>query len=187
MRAFTRNFLRDKFREYYLSASLELPPGFESREWGFIQFDDLGMHRHKSYLNRGEIVDYILGMIPAHVYHSAAYYQRPAARTMNEKEWQGADLIFDLDADHLRKASKSYPEMLELVKKETLKLINFLLADFGFPFYLKWCYGLNNCPLFVSMGSNLLLLANQSASRLLKSKGSGYDGNTSIDKVYHRG
>jgi DNA primase small subunit len=38
---------------------------------------------------------------------------------MKEKFWKGADLIFDLDADHLRKAPKSYSEMLELVKKET--------------------------------------------------------------------
>ncbi|MDD1751907.1 MAG: DNA primase catalytic subunit PriS [Methanotrichaceae archaeon] len=132
MRLLTRNFLRDKFREYYLYASLDLPPGFNSREWGFLLFDDSGMHRHKSYLSRGEIIDYIRGIIPAHVYHSAAYYQRPAAPTMKDKEWQGADLIFDLDADHLRKAPKSYPEMLKLVKKETLKLIDFLFEDFGF-------------------------------------------------------
>ena len=51
---------------------------------------------------------------------------------MKEKLWQGSDLIFDLDADHLRNAPKSYGEMLELVKKETIKLLGFLTADFGF-------------------------------------------------------
>ncbi|VVB67398.1 DNA primase small subunit PriS [uncultured archaeon] len=51
---------------------------------------------------------------------------------MKEKLWQGSDLIFDLDSDHLRKAPKSYGEMLALVKKETLKLLGFLTADFGF-------------------------------------------------------
>jgi len=132
MRVLTRNFLREKFREYYLSTSLELPPGLNSREWGFFFFDDLGMHRHKSYLTREEVIDYIRGVTPAHIYHSAAYYQRPAAPTMKEKNWQGADLIFDLDADHLRKAPKTYPEMLKLVKEEALKLINFLSEDFGF-------------------------------------------------------
>ena len=132
MKILTRNFLISKFREYYLSTSLDLPPGFESREWGFILFDDVGMRRHKSYLNRSEITDYVRSMVPAHLYHSAAYYKRPAAPTMKEKEWQGADLIFDLDADHLRKAPKSYSEMLDLVKKETLKLLAFLTTDFGF-------------------------------------------------------
>jgi DNA primase small subunit len=90
------------------------------------------MRRHKSFFSRGELVDYVRAMVPRHVYHSAAYYQRPGAPTMKEKIWQGADLIFDLDADHLRNAPKSYGEMLELVKKETLKLLGFLTADFGF-------------------------------------------------------
>jgi DNA primase small subunit len=71
-------------------------------------------------------------MVPRHLYHSAACYQRPGAPTMKEKLWQGADLIFDLDADHLRNAPKSYAEMLSLVKKETQKLLGFLTADFGF-------------------------------------------------------
>src|SRR5512136_760299 len=89
------------------------------------------MRRHKSYVSREELVDYIRSMVPAHLYHSAAYYQRPGAPTMREKSWQSADLIFDLDADHLRKAPKSYKEMLDLVKKETLKLLDFLMGDFG--------------------------------------------------------
>lgn len=131
MKVLTRNFLISKFRGYYLSASLGLPPGLQSREWGLILFDDVGMRRHKSFLNVGEIADYVRSMVPAHLYHSAAYYRRPAAPTMKEKDWQGADLIFDLDADHLRKAPKSYAEMLDLVKRETLKLLAFLTGDFG--------------------------------------------------------
>ena len=132
MNALTWNFLVSKFREYYIESSLETPPGFVSREWGFLFFDDSGMRRHKSFFSRGELVDYVRAMVPRHVYHSAAYYQRPGAPTMKEKIWQGADLIFDLDADHLRNAPKSYSEMLGLVKKETQKLLGFLTADFGF-------------------------------------------------------
>jgi len=132
LNALTWNFLVSKFREYYIESSLEAPPGFVSREWGFLFFDDSGMRRHKSFFSRGELVDYVRAMVPRHVYHSAAYYQRPGAPTMKEKIWQGADLIFDLDADHLRNAPKSYGEMLELVKKETQKLLGFLTADFGF-------------------------------------------------------
>ncbi|HWQ19271.1 MAG TPA: DNA primase catalytic subunit PriS [Methanotrichaceae archaeon] len=132
MNTLTRSFLKSKFREYYRHATLAAPPGLESREWGFILFDEPGMRRHKSYFSPGEMADYIRGLVPAHVYHSAAYYERPGAPTMKEKIWKGADLIFDLDADHLRKAPKSYGEMLDLVKKETQKLLDFLLSDFGF-------------------------------------------------------
>ena len=129
----TMNFLEARFREYYLQESLEMPPNFRSREWGFILFDPRRMmHRHKSFLSRNELVDYIRTVTPAHAYHSAALYQQPGAPTMKEKEWIGADLIFDLDADHLRNAPSRYGDMLALVKRETLKLLDFLLSDFGF-------------------------------------------------------
>jgi DNA primase small subunit len=131
----TKNFLRSRFREYYLLNSPEVPPGSVSREWGFILFDDMPeivMRRHKSFTRQSELLDYIRAVVPAHVFHSAAYYQRPDAPTMKEKLWSGADLIFDLDADHLHNAPKNYKGMLELVKKETQKLLNFLLSDFGF-------------------------------------------------------
>ena len=132
LNALTHNFLVSKFRGYYIEASLDAPPSIASREWGFLFFDESGMRRHKSFFSPGELVDYVRAMVPRHVYHSAAYYQRPGAPTMKEKLWQGADLIFDLDADHLRNAPQSYGEMLELVKKETLKMLGFLTADFGF-------------------------------------------------------
>ncbi|NYT01842.1 MAG: DNA primase catalytic subunit PriS [Methanosarcinales archaeon] len=128
----TSSYLKSKFREYYLLTSMEAPPGLESREWGFIHFDQGGMRRHKSFSGRMELVDYIRSTIPAHVYYSAAYYQRPGASTMKEKMWKGADLIFDLDADHLKRAPRSYRDMLENVKQETMKLLDFLLQDFGF-------------------------------------------------------
>ena len=133
MRARTKEFLISRFREYYISNSLEVPPSLDSREWGFIFFDEeKGMHRHKSYLRRNELLDYVRSIVPAHIYHSAAYYQKPSAPTMKEKIWKGADLIFDLDADHIRKAPNSYGEMLALVKKETFRLLTFLTDDFGF-------------------------------------------------------
>jgi len=90
------------------------------------------MRRHKSFSSEGEAIEYLRGMVPAHVYHSAAYYQFPGAGTMKEKKWEGADLIFDLDADHLPQKARSYAEMLANVKSETGKLLDFLLEDFGF-------------------------------------------------------
>ncbi len=38
--------------------------------------------------------------IPSDVYHSCAYYENPDAE-MEKKGWQGADLVFDIDADHI--------------------------------------------------------------------------------------
>jgi len=136
MQVQTKEFLRNKFRDYYDSASIQLPPQLERREWGLIFFDesypDIVMHRHKSFVSEGELVDYVRSMVPAHVFHSSAYYSNPAAPTMKEKKWQGADLIFDLDADHLNIKWTTYSDMLQKVKDETIKLIDFLLSDFGF-------------------------------------------------------
>lgn len=131
----TKQFLRKRFADYYQNSPFGLPHDFTRREWGFIFFDELPevvMRRHKSFSRENEVLDYIRGMVPAHAYHSAAYYEFPGASTMKEKKWQGADLIFDLDADHLPGKARSYAQMLSNVKSETGKLLDFLLEDFGF-------------------------------------------------------
>lgn len=132
----TKQFLKKKFADYYKRFQPHIPHDFTHREWGFIFFDELPevvMRRHRAFSRENEALDYIRGMIPAHAYHSAAYYEFPGASTMKEKKWQGADLIFDLDADHLPGKARSYSEMLSNVKFETKKLLDFLLEDFGFP------------------------------------------------------
>lgn len=131
----TKEYLRKRFGDYYQTFNPILPPDFPRREWGFIFFDSLPevfMRRHIAFSSEVEVIEYLRGMVPAHVYHSAAYYRRPGAATMKDKGWAGADLIFDLDADHLPVKSKSYAEMLSNVKNEAFKLLDFLLEDFGF-------------------------------------------------------
>ncbi|TAN47045.1 MAG: DNA primase catalytic subunit PriS, partial [Candidatus Methanoperedens sp.] len=131
----TKSYLRKRFGDYYQASELPLPHDFTRREWGFIFFDEMPevvMRRHKAFSSEGEAIEYLRGMVPAHVYHSAAYYQFPGAGTMKEKKWEGADLIFDLDADHLPQKVRSYAGMLANVKAETIKLLDFLLEDFGF-------------------------------------------------------
>jgi len=131
----TRAFIVSKFQEYYSQAQLTLPPEFTSREWGFIEFgsaDDVFMKRHRDFGSEGELYDYLRGMAPAHAYYSVAYYEYPGAPKMKEKNWLKADLIFDIDSDHLPGKINSYGDMLEKGKRETLKLLDFLINDFGF-------------------------------------------------------
>jgi len=131
----TIRFLKSRFQQYYKTADISLPDHLPNREWAFILFDDMEekiMRRHKAFGSAGEALDYLYGMAPAHVYNSTAYYEYPNARKMNDKNWLGAELIFDLDADHLPNAPQNYADMLENVKKETFKLMDFILDDFGF-------------------------------------------------------
>jgi len=93
------------------------------------------MVRHRSMLDLGDLGDFLARKRPRHVYFSAGRYRDPGAGTMSEKGWREADLVFDLDADHLPRVDPeedSYAEMLATCKDALVRLIEFLEADFGF-------------------------------------------------------
>ena len=127
-------FLKSRFREYYLKNDIILPPRFTRREYGFMFFDKTYMIRHKAFRGRKELKKFLVEQVPKHAYYSTAYYKHPGIQDMEAKGWLGADLVFDLDADHIPETEgKDYEEMLKIVKKEAEKLIfNFLLDDMGF-------------------------------------------------------
>ncbi|KUG20779.1 MAG: DNA primase small subunit PriS [Methanomicrobiaceae archaeon] len=133
MRPATLEFLKQRFTEYYEKGYLSEPSALSQREWGFIFFDassEVRMRRHMAFADGRELRSYIRSMVPAHVYYSTAYYEMPGAPTMGEKFWTGADLIFDLDADHIMRGS--YTDMLKRVQEETIKLIGMLTDELGF-------------------------------------------------------
>ncbi len=129
----TTEFLRQRFTEYYQKAVLVPPPSLAQREWGFVLFNPgsagMRMRRHIGFSDRSEMECYIKNLIPQHTYYSTAYYEKPDAGTMADKGWSGADLIFDLDADHIVRGP--YDQMLGRVKEETVKLIAMLTDEFG--------------------------------------------------------
>ena len=68
------------------------------------------MIRHLTFKNEGEILAAAIREIPSDLYCSNAYYRFPSY-PMQEKEWLGADLIFDIDAKDMHlpcQASHSY-------------------------------------------------------------------------------
>ncbi|HLN44161.1 MAG TPA: DNA primase small subunit domain-containing protein [Candidatus Sulfotelmatobacter sp.] len=58
------------------------------------------MVRHKSVANLNGLKQFLSDLEPSDVYYSSAYYNNPEA-DMNKKGWLGADLVFDIDADHI--------------------------------------------------------------------------------------
>ncbi|WP_067049217.1 DNA primase catalytic subunit PriS [Methanofollis ethanolicus] len=134
MKPATLEFVRQRFMSYYQQGHLSVPPALENREWGFIFFDakpEVRMRRHLGFGSQDECLEYIRSMVPSHAYYSTAYYTNPAAGTMGEKGWTGADLIFDIDADHLIRGVP-YDAMLARVKEETEKLLDMLTGELGF-------------------------------------------------------
>ncbi|UCE43857.1 MAG: DNA primase small subunit PriS [Candidatus Bathyarchaeota archaeon] len=58
------------------------------------------MLRHKAFRNVDDLTSFLEKVVPSDVYYSSAYYEDPE-REMEKKGWLGADLIFDIDADHI--------------------------------------------------------------------------------------
>lgn len=127
-------FVMSWFRKYYADSPPPPPDRFGRREFGFMFFDKTFVQRHISFSKASDLNSFLREQVPAHVYYSSAYYELPAAATMEEKKWLGADLIFDLDADHIKGAEGlSYTDMLAEVKSEMARLLDdFILGDLGF-------------------------------------------------------
>lgn len=135
MKPATLTFIRQRFTDYYSKVLISPPSSSSEREFGFIFFDgnypeDIRMRRHIGFGSSQEMQEYVKNLVPAHAYYSTAYYRNPQAPTMGEKGWLGADLIFDLDADHILRGS--YQEMLDRIKDETIKLLTVLNEELGF-------------------------------------------------------
>jgi len=125
----TTRWLTKRFGRYYQGTKLDLPRRYTKREWAFLYFDKSFMNRHLGFDGRSKIEDYVRTHVPRHAYYSTAFYEAPAARTMVEKGWLGATLIFDLDADHIEgSAEMDYKDMLAIVKKEFIKLVDVWLV-----------------------------------------------------------
>lgn len=166
----TKTFIKGKFAEYYKKYASTIPPptSIEKREFGFLLLKEKIMLRHKGFRNVNDLRKFLKTTVPSDVYYSGAYYERPEEE-MKEKVWLGADLIFDIDADHIQTpcdkihdkwtcnncgfvGKGATPEKcpacgearfdektwmcevcLESAKRETMKLVEVLTDDFGFP------------------------------------------------------
>jgi DNA primase small subunit len=133
MNSSTSNFLVQQFDSYYKKTQLAAPSSLDQREWGFVMFEpdvtSFKMRRHIGFIKDDNLFKYMKSQTPRHSFYSTAYYEIPNAENMQEKIWLGADLIFDLDADHLMKGP--YDQMLARVKEETEKLLSMLTIEFG--------------------------------------------------------
>ncbi|MBS7633668.1 DNA primase small subunit PriS [Candidatus Bathyarchaeota archaeon] len=164
----SRAFVENMFHEYY-TKDFSLGEGFpsiEKREFGFASFNGW-MLRHKGFKTADELELFLRDSVPYGAYFSCAYYEDPEA-DMSKKGWLGADLIFDVDADHIptpcnkihdewvcgncgfagrgiepekcpscsseKIAVDSWPceVCIKTAKVEIIKLVDFLINDFGF-------------------------------------------------------
>jgi len=124
----TRVYLKKKFKEYYFRNRVPAPSEVERREFGVGTLDDKIKSRHKAFEGGRELTQYLKREAPFYISYSSAYYEYPATQPMSDKGWLGADLVFDLDVD----MEYFDQERLDHVREETVNLVGFLTADFGF-------------------------------------------------------
>ena len=98
----SRDFVYQKFCEYYRDPLTVIPapvsPG--QREFAYLLFKERFMVRHKRFEGIRPLRSMLSETVPSDVYHSCAYYENPDF-DMDKKGWLGADLVFDIDADHI--------------------------------------------------------------------------------------
>lgn len=123
-----------RFGQYYQHATLWSPPRVKTREWMFIPFGGAPPLRHKSFSNVDQVQSFLSQRAMHSCFYSTAYWRRPFELKMADKLWQGADLIFDLDGDHLPGVTdRDFPGMLEVIQEQAWSLWNdFLEPEFGF-------------------------------------------------------
>jgi DNA primase small subunit len=100
-------FLRRTYREHYFKHhdDVEVPSMIQNREFGYTPFGK-GMIRHLSYKTTGELAADLVKQAPSSVFCSNATYSNPTL-PMDEKGWNGAELIFDIDASAIQTACRT--------------------------------------------------------------------------------
>ncbi len=98
----SRDFVYETFSDFYSSPSTVIPSpvSLGQRELGFLLLKERIMLRHKVFARISDLRLFLSKTVPSDVYRSCAYYENPAAE-MDKKGWLGADLVFDIDADHI--------------------------------------------------------------------------------------
>ncbi|ACB40605.1 DNA primase catalytic subunit PriS [Pyrobaculum neutrophilum] len=123
------------FRNYYRNYAKFDVDAVEKREFAFQPFGG-GMVRHKAFKSVEELRRFAVEKTPRHMYHSSAYYERPDEGDMERKGWLGADLIFDIDGDHLDTEACRESKLVSIAclndaREEANKLLDVLTRELG--------------------------------------------------------
>jgi DNA primase small subunit len=113
----SREFVYQKFTKYYQDPSTMIPspPLPEKREFGYLMFKERVMVRHRRFAEFKNLRAALAETVPSDVYHSCAYYENPDL-DMDKKGWLGADLVFDIDADHIPTSCNKIHDEFRCVK-----------------------------------------------------------------------
>ncbi len=98
-----KKLIKKFFHEYFKKNKklIKYPDEIERREFGFTFYQKPGMYRHISFNSLKELTEFLEWNTPINSHYSSAFFKNPAEREMEKKGWIGAEIVFDIDADHL--------------------------------------------------------------------------------------
>ncbi len=121
----SKSIIKQLIREYYSRKPLEEPSYLHKREVALESLEDSAYIRHLSFPYMENLYNYILNYkTPLHLYYSSAMYAHPSAQRMEDKLWEGSELLFDIDADKYPECSTKYwicPDTGEIYESEVEK------------------------------------------------------------------
>jgi hypothetical protein len=83
------DFIGKHFQQFYKTHQVSVP-SVSMREFGFGYEKKIDL-RHKSFQSQKELQEYFVSKVPLYASYSAAFYEYPAARPMNAKNFLKAD------------------------------------------------------------------------------------------------
>ncbi len=126
------HFLQEKVRGFYRQG-VPLPPALSQREMGFGWHKKID-YRHKAFAGQRDLEAFMRQEAPLFASHSTAHYRFPDKQPMDQKEFDGADLVFDLDA--AIGSHEHQPTLCRLclkdIHQQALRLMDILENDFGY-------------------------------------------------------
>ncbi len=124
--------VQSHFRTFY-QRRMPSVPALSQRELGFGWRKKVDF-RHKAFASQRDFERFVLQDVPLYMSASTAYYRFPDKQPMLQKEFSGADLVFDLDTarslDHDHKPLLCMG-CLDDVHQQALRILDFLTDDFG--------------------------------------------------------
>ena len=128
MNAQERSLILSIFSRYYETAPIDIT-NIENREFGIGINKKIDI-RHLSFRSNQKFKSYLAQNTPFYVSHSVSQYLFPEASPIERKNWQGGDLVFDLDL-HAEGKYEVYGK-LDGIKQDTIRLMeDFVISDFG--------------------------------------------------------
>ncbi|MDD3178041.1 MAG: hypothetical protein PHR26_00820, partial [Candidatus ainarchaeum sp.] len=96
---FTINYIRQKFKDFYMQNYVSKIIDVSKREFGIGDFGKKISSRHLFFKNLDDFNKYLVIKTPFFVSYSVGYYKFPDRRPMENKQWYGADIVYEFDSD----------------------------------------------------------------------------------------